>query len=124
MRDFSDDLKELRRRVEEAHRYLRIDDTQARLAELEREVQRPDLWDDQERAKQVNTAYARAREDVTAYADLASRLEDAEVLHELAREEGDDSRRTLQAKYGMRKLLVVMLEKPKDPAITVPADHH
>jgi peptide chain release factor 2 len=91
MRDFSDDLKELRRRVEEAHRYLRIDDTQARLGELEAEVQRPDLWDDQERAKQVNTAYARAREDVTAYADLASRVEDAEVLHELAREEGDDS---------------------------------
>jgi peptide chain release factor 2 len=91
MRDFSDDLKELRRRVEEAHRYLRIDDTQARLTELEAEVQRPDLWDDQERAKQVNTAYARAREDVVAYTDLASRLEDAEVLHELAREEGDDS---------------------------------
>jgi peptide chain release factor 2 len=54
-------------------------------------VQRPDLWDDQERAKQVNTAYARARDDVAAYADLARQLEDAEVLHELAREEGDDS---------------------------------
>jgi peptide chain release factor 2 len=91
VRDFSDDLKELRRRVEEAHRYLRIDDTQERLAELEAEVQRPDLWDDQERAKQVNTAYARARDDVAAYADLARQLEDAEVLHELAREEGDDS---------------------------------
>jgi peptide chain release factor 2 len=91
VRDFSDDLKELRRRVEEAHRYLRIDDVQVRLTELETEVQRPDLWDDQERAKQVNTAYARARDDVAAYADLARQLEDAEVLHELAREEGDDS---------------------------------
>jgi peptide chain release factor 2 len=91
MRDFSDDLKELRQRVEEAHRYLRVDDTRARLAELETEVQRPDLWDDQERAKQVNTAYARARDDVAAYDALAQQLEDAEVLHELAREEGDDS---------------------------------
>jgi peptide chain release factor 2 len=91
MRDFSDDLKELRRRVEEAHRYLQIDETKTRLAELEVEVQRPDLWDDQERAKQVNTAYARAREDIATYEGLARQLEDAEVLHELAREENDDS---------------------------------
>ena len=49
---------------------------------------------------------------------------DLDVLLFGTREEGDDSRRTLQAKYGMRKLQVVMLEKPKDPAITVPADHH
>ncbi len=91
MRDFSDDLKELRQRVDEAHRYLRVDDTRARLAELEAEVQRPDLWDDQEQARQVNTAYARARDDVAAYDALAGQLEDAEVLHELAREEGDDS---------------------------------
>jgi peptide chain release factor 2 len=91
MRDFSDDLKELRRRVEEAHRYLRVDETRARLTELEAEVQRPDLWDDQERAKQVGTAYARARDDVAAYEELASQLEDAEVLHELAREEEDDT---------------------------------
>ncbi len=49
---------------------------------------------------------------------------DLDVLLFGTREEGDESRRTLQAKYGMRKLQVVMLEKPKDPAITVPADHH
>jgi hypothetical protein len=49
---------------------------------------------------------------------------DLDVLLFGTREEGDESRRTLHAKYGMRKLSVVMLEKPKDPAITVPADHH
>ncbi|MBL7983072.1 MAG: hypothetical protein JNL52_14830 [Flavobacteriales bacterium] len=49
---------------------------------------------------------------------------DLDVLLFGTREEGDDSRRTLQSKYGVRKLQVVMLEKPKDPAITVPADHH
>ena len=36
--------------------YLRIDETRARFAELEAEVQRPDLWDDQDRARQVNAA--------------------------------------------------------------------
>lgn len=49
---------------------------------------------------------------------------DLDVLLFGTPEEGDESRRTLLAKYGMRKLQVVMLEKPKDPAITVPADHH
>ncbi len=49
---------------------------------------------------------------------------DLDVLLFGTPEEGEESRRTLLAKYGMRKLQVVMLEKPKDPAITVPADHH
>ncbi|HEX9258609.1 MAG TPA: peptide chain release factor 2 [Acidimicrobiales bacterium] len=91
MRDFSDDLKELRRRVDEAHGYLKIDAVRAQLAELEIEVQRPDLWDDQDRAKHVNSAYARVRGDITVYDGLQQRLDDAEVLHEMAREEDDDS---------------------------------
>lgn len=49
---------------------------------------------------------------------------DLDVLLFGTREEGEESRRTLQAKYGMRKLQVMMLVMPKDPAITVPADHH
>ena len=91
MRDFSDDLKDVRRRVEEAHGYLKIDDTRARLEELEVEVQKPDLWDDQERAKQVNAAYASARDDVAIYGRLDGDLSDVEVLHEMAREEDDES---------------------------------
>lgn len=33
-------------------------------------------------------------------------------------EEGNDSRNTLKAKYGMRKLEVVMLEAPKEQPVT------
>ena len=54
MRDFTDDLRALRDRVAEAHRYLRIDAGRARLAELEVAVAAPDLWDDQDRAKQLD----------------------------------------------------------------------
>ena len=91
MRDFTDELKALRIRLDEARTYLRIDETRARFAELEVEVQRPDLWDDQDRARQVNAAYARARDDLAVYDALAQEVEDAEVLHELAREESDES---------------------------------
>jgi len=91
VRDFTDDLKELRRRVDEAHGYLKVEATRARFTELETEVQAPDLWDDQERAKQVNAAYARARDDLAMFDALLQRLDDTEVLHDLAREEDDDT---------------------------------
>ena len=46
MRDFSEDLADLARRVREAHRYLGIDEARTRLAALEVEVSAPELWDD------------------------------------------------------------------------------
>ncbi len=91
MRDFSGELKELRERVTEAAHYLKIDETRLRLQELEVEVQKPDLWDDQDRAKTVNAAYAAARSDIEVYERLSSQLDDTEVLHEMAREEDDAS---------------------------------
>jgi len=91
MRDFSDDLKALATRLEEARGYLKIDAARGRLSELEEAVQDPALWDDQERARAVNSELAQVRGDVETYDELAGRLEDAEVLAELAREEGDES---------------------------------
>jgi peptide chain release factor 2 len=91
MRDFSDDLRDVRRRLDEASGYLKIPECRNRLVELEAEIGRPDLWDDAERAKQVNTDYANVKADVDLYDELSSRLEDAEVLHELAREVDDES---------------------------------
>jgi len=91
VRDFTDELKSLRERVSEAHRYLRIDDTKTRFAELEAEVQKPDLWDDQDRAKKLNAEYAAARDDLAVYDRLAQQMDDVEVLHEMAREEDDES---------------------------------
>jgi len=91
MRDYSDDLKELRRRLGEAHGYLKIDSNRSRLVELEHEVARPDLWDDQDEAKRINTEYANVKTDIDHFDALSSELEDAEVLHELAREVDDAS---------------------------------
>ena len=91
MRDFPSDLKELRRRLDEAHTYLNVESGRVRLGELEVEISRPDLWDDQERAKKVNAEYSNLKSDVSEFDSLASALEDVEVLAELAREEGDES---------------------------------
>jgi peptide chain release factor 2 len=91
MRDFSDELKDLRRRLDEAQGYLKIDANRARLIELEHEVARPDLWDDQDTAKRVNAEYANVKGDIDAFDALARELEDNEVLHDLAREMDDES---------------------------------
>ncbi|MGD9792517.1 MAG: peptide chain release factor 2 [Acidimicrobiia bacterium] len=91
MRDFTDELRALRERVTEAQRYLRIDQNRSRLIELEDEVARPDLWDDQDRAKKLNAEYASVKDDVETYDALAQAMEDVEVLHELAREVDDES---------------------------------
>ncbi|CAN5571503.1 peptide chain release factor 2 [soil metagenome] len=91
MRDFTDDLKELRRRVGDAETYLKIGPTRARLVELEEHVARPDLWDDASEAQRVSTEYANVRDDLEMFDALAEGIEDLEVLHDLAREEDDES---------------------------------
>jgi peptide chain release factor 2 len=91
MRDFSDDLAELRRRVEGARGYLNIDAARTRIAELEVEVSKPDLWDDQDRAKKVNSELSQLSEDVAVVDGLDGTVSDLETLAELAREEGDES---------------------------------
>ena len=91
MRDFTDDLRDLARRLNEASGYLKVDEGRGRLVELEAEIGRPDLWDDAERAKQVNADYAAVKDDLDTFDRLSAALSDAEVLHELAREVDDES---------------------------------
>jgi peptide chain release factor 2 len=91
VRDFSDDLADVRRRLAEAETYLRIPELRARLPQLEAEASRPDLWDDPDVARKVTGELSAVQDDLTLYDGLAGRLSDAETLVELAREEGDDS---------------------------------
>ena len=91
MRDFTDDLGALRQRLSEAEKYLDLAGKRARLAELETEVAKPDLWDNAEEARKVTTEFNRVKDDVEVLDRLAAKVEDAETLFELAREEGDES---------------------------------
>ena len=91
MRDFTDDLKELRRRLGEAEGYLKIDTNRSRLSELEMEVSRPDLWDDQDLAKKINAEYSNVKGDIDTFDQLTGDLDDVELLHEMAREVDDES---------------------------------
>src|SRR3954451_6531085 len=104
MRDLTDDLGALRRRLQEAHTYLHIEELTAARPQLETEASRPDLWDDPEKARLVNAELVAATDDLDLYASLDGRIEDAETLFELGREEGDDSfeGEVLEAIAGLR----------------------
>src|ERR687897_1233600 len=91
MRDLSDELRGLRGRVDEAAGYLMVDDLRARQPQLEAEASRPDLWDDPDKARRGTSDLASVNDDLAAFEGLRSRLDDAETLHELARDEGDEA---------------------------------
>jgi peptide chain release factor 2 len=91
MRNFSDDLAELSRRLDETEAYLGVEALRARLQVLEKDIAAPDLWDDQDRARSVTTEYTRVKEDIDLVDGMRQELEDATVLHEMAREEDDES---------------------------------
>ncbi|MCU1355126.1 MAG: peptide chain release factor 2 [Acidimicrobiales bacterium] len=91
MRDVSDDISALRKRHAEAATYLKVDDLRARKPQLETEASRPDLWDDADRARMVTGELSSVTEDIERYDQLGARIDDAETLAELAKEESDDS---------------------------------
>ncbi len=91
MRDFSDALAEARKRITDAEGYLRLEELRARRPLLETEASRPDLWDDPEAAKRVTGELSGVMDDLGLHERLVGELEDAETLHELAREVDDAS---------------------------------
>jgi peptide chain release factor 2 len=91
VRDRSDELKGLRRRLDEAERYLDIAELRARQPQLETEASRPDLWDDPDEARKVTSELTALNDDLALFDSLARDLDDVDTLYEMAREEGDES---------------------------------
>ena len=89
MADLTEDLKKLRTELTEVEHYLMIEEIRARLPQLETEMARPDLWDDADRARAVQTEFTAVRDDLELFDKLSREIDDAETLWELSREEGD-----------------------------------
>ena len=70
---------------------MRVEALRAARPRLEAEASRPDLWNDQDRARAVTSELAAVTEDVEFFDRLAVDLSDAETLHQLAVEEADES---------------------------------
>ncbi|CAN5749466.1 peptide chain release factor 2 [soil metagenome] len=68
-----------------------LDTKRARLSELQLEAAEPDLWNDQAAAQRVTKELAAVEDDVKVHDSFAERLEDLEVLNQLAQEEDDQA---------------------------------
>ena len=91
MQDFTDQISAIAARLDEASGYLRIDELKMRQPQLEAEASRPDLWDDQEKARKVTSELSAVNEDLELYDRLQGEVDDLETLHMMAREENDES---------------------------------
>lgn len=91
-RDFRSELAALGERLGEAQRYLGLQKLQARRAELEAAVAKPDLWEDPDHARAVTKELGQVTADLDQLAGLAGDLDDAGALVDLVEEssaEGD-----------------------------------
>jgi peptide chain release factor 2 len=84
------DLAAQQERLAHVRSYLDIDGKRTELTDLEGRVAAPDLWDDPDAARQVTQRMSRVKESLARFDSLSARLEDLEVLNELAQEEDDE----------------------------------
>ena len=85
-RDFKTELAALGARLEEAERYLGLEKLQARRAELEAAVAKPDLWDDPDHARAVTKELGQVVDDLDGLSTLSGALDDARTALDLVDE--------------------------------------
>ncbi|MCG6949086.1 MAG: peptide chain release factor 2 [Acidobacteria bacterium] len=76
-------------RIQRLRGYFDEDSLREQLAEVDTEAQDPDIWSDQERARQVMSRRSKLQEQVSTAEGLIEAHEELEVLMEMARE-GED----------------------------------
>lgn len=91
--DPSTTVASLRERLDEARGFLDLESKSSELVELRQKVSSPDLWDHPDEARSVSQRLSRYEGLFDKVDGLASQIDDAEVLLELAAEAGDDDSR-------------------------------
>jgi len=87
--DFAASLADLDKALSSIEAVVDPAGKQPEIADLERQVAAPDLWDDPENAQRVTSRLSALQAEIDRVRGLRSRLDDVGVLAELAQEEGD-----------------------------------
>ena len=87
--DFSQEIKDLRATMDSVREVTDLARLEAQITDLENQAGAPDLWDDQEKAQAVTSSLSRAKAEFDRVTGMDQRIEDLEVLVELAEEERD-----------------------------------
>lgn len=83
-------VAELRKRLDEAREFLDLEGKTTELGELREKASSPALWDDPDEARTISRRLARYEALFEKFGGLATQIDDAEVLLELA-DEADDA---------------------------------
>lgn len=75
--------------MESVREVIDLSTLKERLADLEKQSSAPDLWDDPEQGQKVSSAMSAVRSDVERVENMDARIDDLEVLVEMAEEESD-----------------------------------
>jgi peptide chain release factor 2 len=87
--DLSQEIKQIRGTFATIAEVTDVPKLDKEIEQLEKDVQTPNLWDNAEEAQKLTSALSRKQAQRTRIQDIASRLDDLEVLIELANSESD-----------------------------------
>jgi len=92
--DLSAEIKAVRGTFASIREVINLPRLEAEIAELETAAQVPNLWDDADAAQKVTSALSRKQSQRNRVLDVSARLDDLEVLIELANAESDTAAAT------------------------------
>ena len=109
--DFSQELKDLRATMDSVRGVIDLARLEAQIQRLEEEAAQPNLWDDQEKAQQVTSDLSRAKAEYDRIAGMDSRIEDLEVLVEMAQEAHEGGGQDAEATFAEAERELESLKK-------------
>lgn len=89
--DFTDEIAALRSTFADIRSVVGVEELQKDIAQLSEQAGAPDLWDDPEKAQKVTSALSHRQSELARITSIESRLDDLEIMVQLANEEQDES---------------------------------
>jgi peptide chain release factor 2 len=87
--DISGQIAALRATFADIRSVVGVERLKAEIADLNEQAGVPDLWDDPEKAQKVTSSLSHRQAELAKIASIEQRLDDLEIMVELANEEGD-----------------------------------
>ncbi|MEO6827436.1 MAG: peptide chain release factor 2 [Microbacteriaceae bacterium] len=88
--DFSEQIAALRSTFNDIRSVIGVDRLRAEIASLSEQAGVPDLWDDTDKAQKITSDLSHRQSDLARIESISSRLDDLEVLVEMANEASDE----------------------------------
>lgn len=119
-----DHLQNLKTKISETQKLLKLDDLQTKLSELSAEMNRPDFWKDQEKAQDVSQDFKDIKDEVEKWEELEKEAEEILELAKLGEKEDALEKQTakLEKKFADYEFFL-LLNGPYDKNNAIVAIH-